>query len=336
MSSSSSSSQGKSVGFEGQAQPTQQTRASAKGGKYGQSDSAGAEEAAVANQDTHPEEEEEDVDMQGNQAEGIQPESSQAQASANGDEGGDAEGQSTNVRAPSRSVYVPIVYGTMSWWLGRPGPGSDKEHSHRWKAYVRGADGRDISYAVRAVVFKLHPSFANPDREVTSPPFELNETGWGEFDLHIKIFFHDLNAKPITRKHTLRLYHNGGQISKEAPVVSENYDEIVFNDLHKFNPQIREQLLRGPQKQEEEHEGAEYHQEFSPDDDLRGIAQAHAFITAETERLRERLARADAEAEALSVDIMQLGGSPTDYLSDVVTHRMASQVAESIARQETG
>ena len=55
--------------------------------------------------------------------------------------------------------------------------------------------------------------------EVTSPPFELNETGWGEFDLNIKIFFHDLNAKPITRKHTLRLYHNGGQISKEAVCV---------------------------------------------------------------------------------------------------------------------
>lgn len=52
--------------------------------------------------------------------------------------------------------------------------------------------------------------------------------------------------------------------------------------------------------------------------------------------LRERLARADAESEALSADIMKLGGSPTDYLSDVVTHRIASQVSESLARQEAG
>lgn len=67
------------------------------------------------------------------------------------------------------------------------------------------------------------------------------------------------------------------------PVVSETYDEIVFNDLHTFSPSIREQVIRGPKKQEEEHEGQEYHKEFSPEEDLRAIAQAHAFVTAETE-----------------------------------------------------
>lgn len=103
-------------------------------------------------------EEEEDVDMQMDQ-QVEQPALTEQQQQTEIESSGTA-----NVRAPSRSIYVPIVYGTMSWWMGNPDPNSEKQHSHRWKAYVRGADGRDISYAVRSVIFKLHPSYTNTDR----------------------------------------------------------------------------------------------------------------------------------------------------------------------------
>lgn len=33
------------------------------------------------------------------------------------------------------------------------------------------------------VVFKLHDSFPNPVRVIDKPPFELTETGWGEFEI---------------------------------------------------------------------------------------------------------------------------------------------------------
>lgn len=37
------------------------------------------------------------------------------------------------------------------------------------------------------VVFHLHPTFPNPHREVTQHPFEIEESGWGEFDIQISV-----------------------------------------------------------------------------------------------------------------------------------------------------
>ncbi|KAJ9146979.1 hypothetical protein P3X46_029191 [Hevea brasiliensis] len=41
------------------------------------------------------------------------------------------------------------------------------------------------------VVFQLDPSFNNPTRVVNSPPFELSECGWGEFEIVITHVFHN-------------------------------------------------------------------------------------------------------------------------------------------------
>jgi len=35
-------------------------------------------------------------------------------------------------------------------------------------------------------------------RVVYKPPYEVKETGWGEFDIQIKIYFNDLTEKPGT------------------------------------------------------------------------------------------------------------------------------------------
>ncbi len=37
------------------------------------------------------------------------------------------------------------------------------------------------------VKFTLHPSFEQPERVVTAPPFEVTETGWGEFEIAITV-----------------------------------------------------------------------------------------------------------------------------------------------------
>lgn len=37
------------------------------------------------------------------------------------------------------------------------------------------------------VSFTLHSSFAQPVRELTTPPYEVHEEGWGEFDVAIKV-----------------------------------------------------------------------------------------------------------------------------------------------------
>lgn len=41
------------------------------------------------------------------------------------------------------------------------------------------------------VTFQLHPSFKDPVRRVEQPPYELTETGWGEFDISIVVSNHN-------------------------------------------------------------------------------------------------------------------------------------------------
>ena len=40
--------------------------------------------------------------------------------------------------------------------------------------------------------FELHASFQEPVRVIKKPPYEVMETGWGQFEVRIKIFFHDI------------------------------------------------------------------------------------------------------------------------------------------------
>jgi transcription initiation factor IIF auxiliary subunit len=82
---------------------------------------------------------------------------------------------------------------------------------HRWSCYVRGLNNdEDISYFIKKVVFQLHPSFPEPVKTVEKFPFEIHQTGWGEFDISIKIFFVDPSERPIEMLHALKLHPEAG------------------------------------------------------------------------------------------------------------------------------
>ena len=58
--------------------------------------------------------------------------------------------------------------------------------------------------------FKLHETYANSLRTVESPPFEVTETGWGEFEVQIKLYFvPEAAEKPQTLWHFLKLHPFG-------------------------------------------------------------------------------------------------------------------------------
>ncbi|XP_068640425.1 transcription initiation factor TFIID subunit 14b-like isoform X1 [Aristolochia californica] len=127
-------------------------------------------------------------------------------------------------------ISIPIVYGTISFWLGKK---ASESHSHKWTVFVRGATNEDLSAVVKRAVFQLHPTFSNPTRIVESPPFEVSEYGWGEFEIAITLFFHsDICDKQLDLYHGLKLYHDedSGPQSTKKPVIMESYDEIVFPD----------------------------------------------------------------------------------------------------------
>ncbi|GAA5983310.1 hypothetical protein JCM11641_002260 [Rhodosporidiobolus odoratus] len=165
------------------------------------------------------------------------------------------------------SVFRPIVYGNSTVLLTEE-ERAGTDHTHRWTVGVRsaasppyanphptqqigGAD--DLSHMIKKVTFKLYETYKNPLRSIEQPPFEVTETGWGEFDIVIKVFFvPESNEKPLTFNHHLKLhpwpidpilYHqpiapgdppNPELVGHPAPVLSPvhswQYEEIVFTE----------------------------------------------------------------------------------------------------------
>mmetsp|Transcript_10536 Transcript_10536/g.43548 ORF Transcript_10536/g.43548 Transcript_10536/m.43548 type:complete len:211 (+) Transcript_10536:78-710(+) len=136
------------------------------------------------------------------------------------------------VRVEGAECQLPIAFGTVAFYMGKK---ATENNSHKWTVYLRGAGGEDVdlSHVVSKVVFGLHPSFKQPQRVIESPPYEVTEMGWGEFEITITVHFHaDANEKPLELTHALKLYEDGFQQgaaqSTKKPVVSEKYDEVVF------------------------------------------------------------------------------------------------------------
>ncbi|CCX12301.1 Similar to Protein AF-9 homolog; acc. no. Q4WPM8 [Pyronema omphalodes CBS 100304] len=139
------------------------------------------------------------------------------------------------------SVFRPIVYGNSAQPVdpdNRP-RGMPADHTHTWTVSFAGNDGQDITHFIKKVQFKLHAdSYANPVRTIEQPPFEVTESGWGEFEIPIKIFFHpESNEKPLTMFHYLKLHPYIGteaemeqQRVQRKPITSYIYDELVFNE----------------------------------------------------------------------------------------------------------
>ena len=136
-------------------------------------------------------------------------------------------------------IIKPFIYGSVAINLGRK---SKEEATHKWCVYVRGVHNENISNFIKSVKFTLHDTFQNNIRIINKWPFELYETGWGEFDIKIQIQLIDETVKPIDLVHSLKFYHQSHTSgSNKRPVVSENYDEIIFVNP---KPEILEQLLK--------------------------------------------------------------------------------------------
>ena len=59
------------------------------------------------------------------------------------------------------------------------------------------------------VIFTLHPTFGNQERKIKNEPFTLTCTGWGTFNIPIKIIWNNwLNKPPIQIDHMLSFEKN--------------------------------------------------------------------------------------------------------------------------------
>ncbi|CAH7669022.1 YEATS domain-containing protein 4 [Phakopsora pachyrhizi] len=126
------------------------------------------------------------------------------------------------------TVHRPIVYGSIATMIPVEERIANPDHNMRWTVALRsatsptpdsdilkqrsiegdiigGAD--DLSHFIKKVSFKLHDSYPNPLRTIDRAPYEINETGWGEFLIYIKIYFvSESGEKPLQFQHGLKLH----------------------------------------------------------------------------------------------------------------------------------
>ena len=130
-----------------------------------------------------------------------------------------------------------IVYGSEAQPFdpeNRP-ENAPPDHTHQWRVFVKGVNDEDVSYWLKKVQFKLHETYAQSVRTIEQPPFEVTETGWGEFEIQIKLYFvPESTEKPQTLWHSLKLHAYGedaeGKRERREKVTSQNYEEVIFNE----------------------------------------------------------------------------------------------------------
>ncbi|KAM0677257.1 YEATS domain-containing protein 4 [Binucleata daphniae] len=119
-------------------------------------------------------------------------------------------------RSENANITRTLIIGSHSKRLNNTDP---EAATHAWTCYVRSPFNTPMNY-IQNVTFKLHETFKTPVI-VKEYPFEINNEGWGEFTIHIKINFVDPNERSLNTTHYLVL-HEGEE------VVNEKYEEIVF------------------------------------------------------------------------------------------------------------
>ncbi|PPQ67572.1 hypothetical protein CVT25_012066 [Psilocybe cyanescens] len=250
------------------------------------------------------------------------------------------------VRVRGTSIFRPIIYGNTAVVLTSQEKllAPSQEHTHRWTVAVRsaasapnseqvgGAD--DLSYFIKRVTFKLHDTYPNPSRNVDKAPFELTETGWGEFEIQIRItFVAESGEKAITLYHHLKLHPwtATGEpeipslevATKAGPVHSWQYDEVVFNDPYQnfLNillqhpptplPKVKRKPipfhLANPGSLEASKGGVPEFNALMEKEESERLEEARKAVIAEQDRWREKLIEKEKELEKLQKEVDAMG-----------------------------
>ncbi|WKY06218.1 hypothetical protein Q1695_006430 [Nippostrongylus brasiliensis] len=118
-------------------------------------------------------------------------------------------------RMKGKRIVKSIVYGNTATPFGYKR--ESDQHTHQWTVFLKMFNDDDPSDFIRKVQFKLHDSYAVNSRVCEKPPYEVTETGWGEFE--------------VTVFHYLRLFQPVVNLPNgTTQVIAEHYDEIVFQE----------------------------------------------------------------------------------------------------------
>ncbi|KAG6465855.1 hypothetical protein O3G_MSEX015442 [Manduca sexta] len=221
-------------------------------------------------------------------------------------------GPDSGGRVKGLVIIKPIVYGNIARYFGKKR--EEDGHTHQWTVYLKPYANEDMSVYIKKVHFKLHESYANPNRIVTKPPYELMETGWGEFEIVIKIYFHDPNERPVTLYHILKLFQS--PVSDGAPptvgraLVSESYEEIVFQEP----TQLMQHLLNSIKPITNGAWNHDTNFEEKKEKTLEKIIAAQMKVKTEISELKEKLSLAKETIAKFKEEIAKIQNNPGNTL----------------------
>ncbi|KAF2843068.1 yeats-domain-containing protein [Patellaria atrata CBS 101060] len=142
-------------------------------------------------------------------------------------------------RVKNKRITRRFIIGSEAWRLdstNRP-PNTPADHTNGWRVYVRPFPGDPcLSAWLSKVSFKIFQTYPNPNRTIEQEPFEVNETGWGGFNVDIRLIFQPYSSeKAQYRQHYLQLERFGTEaerkVQEEANMVrSELVEFIEFNE----------------------------------------------------------------------------------------------------------
>jgi YEATS domain-containing protein 4 len=197
------------------------------------------------------------------------------------------------------TASFPFMYGSAASYIVDSNDAQQEGATHKWTFYVRGLNGQDLSPVISKVVFMLHPTCSIPIVECTKYPFETTQTGWGEFNAGIKIYFHGIvnHSGFVTVHHLLRFTPDGSimPLYDGTPVVKEMYDEVIFKDP---SPDLLQRLKLVSEAQPIPHPLSMYWPKTLPiEENLKTIIKADTWVKKEIARLVSELGKVDAEID---------------------------------------
>lgn len=99
-----------------------------------------------------------------------------------------------------------------------------------WSVTVLNPDDTPPAF-LEKVVFKLHESFANPNKTIKRAPWKVVEQGWGEFEMGVVLHYID-NSGSATFTHDLN-FQSGETYSKPQTVTFKNAKPGLLKALGK-------------------------------------------------------------------------------------------------------
>ncbi|KAJ9083101.1 transcription factor TFIIF complex subunit Tfg3, variant 2 [Entomophthora muscae] len=142
----------------------------------------------------------------------------------------------------NRSVEKRIVVTTRSKML----PEKNRETNtpmYSWRVSISALDAKgkyqeNLPF-ISHVEFKLHETFPKPRHFVHSAPFQIQERGWGSFDMFITLHFVDSAHKPHTIAHDLHFKKSEYKVSQTVPfydVTDDFYQLLHSSEAEEVSP----------------------------------------------------------------------------------------------------